>query len=168
MTELQPAQQPDHTIDLTESLNAIRRTYGERYFAIPEAQWKAAALWGVTPETHSINDCGVFTSLDDRITLRHGECRITITLVQAPNGYWTMSTGYMTRFGGSTYAPSIWCTQAFPSRYEARLMALWELTGNLQQIAESKCSTNTELNRREIRQMIALIEAEKTPQLSLF
>lgn len=168
MTKHQPKQQTDHLIDLTEPLNAIRRAYGERYFAISEARWEAAALWGVTPETQSINDCGVFTAREENITHCHGECRVTITLVQTPNGYWAMSTSYMTRFSGSTYAPSVWCAQAFPNRDAAHLMALRELTDHLQQILDSRCSTNSELNQREIRQMLGLLEAEKTPQLSLF
>jgi hypothetical protein len=154
--------------DLTEALNAIHIMYGERSHALPEAMWKAAALWGVTPETRGINDCGVFTYANDEVTLRCGGCKARFTLVQAPNGNWAMSTGYDTRISGGTYAPSVWCRRAFPTRDDARLAALCELIHRFRQEAEDRNSVNGESNRRDIRQMIARLETEKTPQLALF
>jgi len=163
-----PRERSFHCIDLTEAVNAIHHRYGERSHAMPAAMWEAAALCGVTPETRSINDCGVFTCANDEVTLRGSGCKADFTLVQAPNGNWAMSTGYGTRISGGGYAPSVWHRQAFPTRDDARLAALCELIHQFRQEVESQNSLNGESNRREARLMIAMLEAEKTPQLALF
>ncbi len=168
MTRPMPLDRTFHCIDLTEALNAIHRKYGERSHALPAAMWEAAALWGVTPEARSINDCGVFTYASDEVTLRGGGCKAEFTLVQAPNGNWAMSTGYDTRISGGGYAPSVWNRQAFPTRDDARLAALCELIHQFRQEAENPNSLNGDSNRRDARQMIGMLEGEKTPQLSLF
>jgi hypothetical protein len=163
-----PLEATFHCIDLTEELDAIRCRYGERSHAMPEAMWEAAVLWGVTPQTRSINDCGVFTYAADEVALRTGGCTAAFTLVQAPNGHWAMSTAYHTRISGGGYAPSVWNQRAFPTQGDARLAALCELIHRFGQEAEDRGSLTGESNRREAREMIALLEAEKTPQLALF
>lgn len=168
MTELTSKEQKFHVIDLAEAQNVICSKYGEHYITLPDALWEAAALWGVTPETCSINDCGVFTSRDDVIQLQSGGCRTAITLVKAPNGYWAMSIGCHTSTSGYGYAPSIWHRQAFPTRDDARLAGLCELIDCLQSTAKCLSRLNDESNRHQICKMIALLEAAKTPQLSLF
>lgn len=50
----------------------------------------------------------------------------------------------------------------------ARFAGLCKLIGHLQRATERACSLNSAANQQELRQMIALLEAEKTPQLSLF
>jgi hypothetical protein len=163
-----PRERTFHWIDLTEALDAIHRKYGERSHAMPEAMWEAAALWGVTPQTGSVNDCGVFTYATDKVTLRGGGCKAEFTLVQAPNGNWAMSTAYDTRISGGRYAPSVWNRQAFPTRDDARLAALCELIHQFKQETESQNSLNGESNRHDVRRMIAMLETEKMPQLALF
>jgi hypothetical protein len=168
MTPRTPSDQSSEYIDLTEVVDSIRSKYGERSHAIPAAMWEAAALWGVTPETASIDDCGVFTSANDEITLHSGGCKAHVILVQAPNGNWAMSTRYDTRVSGAGYAPSVWNRQAFRTRDDARLAALGELIQRFGQEERDPGSLKGESNRRDVRQMIALPEAEKTPQLALF
>jgi hypothetical protein len=163
-----PCERGFHCIDLAKALDAIQLKYGERLHAEPAAMWDAATLWGVTPETRSINDCGVFTYATDEWTLLAGRCQAEFTLVQAPNGNWAMSTGYATHASGGGYAPSVWNRHAFPTRDDARLAALCELIHRFGREAGSQSSLNSESNRRALRQMIGLIAAQKTPQLTLF
>ena len=163
-----PLERTFQEIDLTEALDPISHKYGERAHAVPEAMWQAAALWGGTPETQSINDSGVFARASDDFTLRGGGCKAGFTLVQAPNGHWAMSTAYDTRVSGGGYAPSVWNRRAFPTRGYARLAALCELIHRFGQEAEDPNSLNGESHRRDVRQMIMLLESEKTPQLALF
>lgn len=168
MTDRTTKPQKFSAIDLDAALDTIQSTYGDRYFAVPEALWEAAALWGVTPETGSINDCGVFTPLSDVLHWHDGRCKVEIRLVEAPNGYWAMSVSYFTATSGYASMPSVRNRKAFPTREDARLAAIDELIERLHREADSRCSAITDANRREIRQMIERLEAEKTPQLSLF
>lgn len=154
--------------NLSDLQDAIRAKHGERYYLSPAAMWEAAALWGVTPETGGINDCGVFTSLIDVIRFCHLRCKAKITLVETPNGFWAMSTTLQMHDEGRTYAPSIWNEWAFPTRDNARFAGLCELIGFLQSAVEPRYSTNSATNQQELRQMIVLLEAEKSQQLSLF
>lgn len=154
--------------NLSDLLDVIRAKHGERYYLSAAALWEAAALWGVTPETGGINDCGVFTARKEVLPFSHLRCRAKITLVESPNGFWAMSTTLVTHLEGRTYAPSVWNEWAFSSRDNAQLAGLCELIDYLQSAVERRCSTNSAANQQELRQMIALLDAEKTPQLSLF
>lgn len=162
-------KEPSFTIiDQSDAIATIRQKFGDACFIAPEALWEAAALWGVTPETRSINDCGVFTYITDSFCFIASGYGCEAQLVQAPNGHWAMSTSYHTRISGGGYACSVWSRTAFPTRDDARLAAIHELIAHFQSEAASPNSCNSEANQREAQSMINLLEAEKMPQLSLF
>lgn len=168
MVPLMPRAHSFEMIDLSNTLDTIRRKFGDHHFVVLEALWEAAALWGVTPETGSINDCGVFTYTTDSFRLTTGGCTGEARLTQAPNGLWAMSTSYSTRISGGGYACSVWNRLAFPTRDHARLAAVYELIARFQGEVADRNSGNGESNQREAQQMINLLEAEKMPQLALF
>jgi hypothetical protein len=155
-------------IDRNNVIDALHQKFGDRYHIIPEALWEAAGLWGVTPESGSINDCGVFTDTTDSFHLVAGGCTGEARLTQAPNGEWVMSTYYSTRISGSGYACSVWSQIAFPTREDARLAAVYELIARFQDEASNRSSCSSEAHQREAQQMSRLLEAEKMPQLALF
>ena len=155
-------------IFLSDAIGKIQEKYGDRYFAVPEAQQEAAALWGVKPDTDHINDCGVFTYTSDAMTLCAGNCKAELSLVEAPNHRWAISTGYSTSISGGGYAPSVWNRLAYPSRDDARLAGIFELISRFDREGSSINSCNSDANRQQCRKIIALLEAEKTPQLALF
>ncbi len=155
-------------IDLSAAIDTIRQKYGVRYHLSPDALWEVAALWGVTPETGGIRQYGGFTDLYERTRLDEGGCWAEIKLVQTPSQIWAMSTSHSTRISGGGCSPSIWNRTAFLSHRDARLAAIDELLAWFKREAESMNSCSSEANRRDIAQMIALLEAEKMPQLALF
>lgn len=166
-----PAMPHDRNFDVIDrraELNAIRQKHGDRYWAVPDAQWEAAALWGVTPDTNSINDCGVFTYRSDEFCLSAGRCKAEIDLVQAPNQLWAMSTSYQTAIGGGGSAPSVWDRAAYPTRDDALMAGIHHLIDRFKSEAVDPNSCNGDSNKRNALQMVALLEAEKTPQLALF
>ncbi|MGE3777853.1 MAG: hypothetical protein AB7F89_11750 [Pirellulaceae bacterium] len=155
-------------IDLAPSLDAIRSKYGDRYYISLDAMWEAAALWGIARDSSLINQAGVFTSATVVLAVAAGGCTAEARLVQTPNGWCAMSTDYSTRVSGGGYAPSVWSRSAFRNVDDARLAAVHELIGRLESEFRCASSCNTDANRREIRSTIALLEAQKRPQLSLF
>lgn len=159
---------PFASIDLCPKLAVICRNHGERYFALPAALSEAATLWGVTPDMDRINNCGVFTYTTDAFRLVARGCKAAAWLVETPSGHWAMSTKHEMRTCGSASAPSVWNRVAFPTGDDARLAAIEELTACFTYHAEDRSHESSDSSRRDATEMIALLEAEKTPQLALF
>lgn len=155
-------------IDLSEAIEALHQQFGPHLTIIPEALWKAAALWGVTPGTNSIHDSGVFTYVTDSFRLIIDGCAAEAQLTQAPNGQWAMSTSYNTCISGGGYACSVWSWKAFPTHEDARLAALDELITRFQTETADRNSGNSLSNRQDVQKMILLLESELTPQMTLF
>lgn len=114
-------------VDHRHTIEAIKQTYGPRYYIQSNALWEAAALWGVTPEANLINDCGVFLCSDTLLRLNAGRFQIEINGVNMPNQLWLMSLCYQSSIQGHGYACSVWHPIVYPTREDACLAGIHEL-----------------------------------------
>lgn len=149
-------------LDMRPAQNAIRIKYGPRYFADDACLREVAALWGIDPKHEGINDSGVFIPYK-KIEHRAGRCRAEIRYARSPSGLYAMDTSYMTAMCGGGAAPSVWNRVAFLSEADARAAGLNEMIERFRGIAAQGGSDSA-----DARKLIALLEAERTPQLALF
>lgn len=149
-------------LDMRPAQNAIRAKFGPRYHVNPECLKEIAALWWIEPPNNCINDRGVFVACT-RIDHRAGRCSAEVRYARAPSGLWAMDTSYMTATCGAASAPSVWNRLAFLCEADARTAGLRELIQRFRGIAE--CGGSAALDARKLTQHL---EAEQTPQLSLF
>ena len=154
-------------IDMRPELDAIRRQYAPRYWHAAEALLAAASLWGIAPPMAEdvIRPSGTFRHAQEETLARIGQSYAAVSLVQAPNGLWAMATHGQTLTQGYGSAPSVWHDHAYHSRDAARLVAVHILTSWFQGIVTGR---HSDAERDLARRIVSLLEAEKTPQLSLF
>jgi hypothetical protein len=156
-------------IDMRPELDAIRRQYAPRYWHAAEALQAAASLWGITPSMAEdvIRPSGTFRHAQEETLACIGQCYAAVSLVHAPNGLWAMATHGQTSTQGYGAAPSVWSDNAYHSRDDARLVAVHILASWFQGIITGR-HTDSDAERDLGRRIVSLLEAEKTPQLSLF
>lgn len=149
-------------LDMRPALNAIRAKYGSGYHVNTECFNEICALWGIEPHHDCINDSGVFITCM-RIDHRAGRCRAEVRYARSPSGLWAMDTSYTTATGGAGSAPSVWNRLAFLCEADARSAGLRELIERFRGIEAQGGTVAT-----DARKLIGLLDAERTPQLSLF
>jgi hypothetical protein len=156
-------------IDMRPELDAIRCQYAPRYWHAADALLAAASLWGIAPPMAEdmIRPSGTFRHVQEEMLARIGQSYAAVSLVQAPNGLWAMATHGQTSTQGYGSAPSVWGDNAYHSRDDARLVAVHILTAWFQGIVTGQ-NTDSDAERDLARRIVSLLEAEKTPQLSLF
>lgn len=140
-------------IDHSAKIEAIRQKYDLRHHFSEEALFEAATLWGGSP-----NPSGVLPS-EREVLFKNGLCSAEISLAETSRGYWLIGVSASTSMGGFGYAPSVWDSFGYISRHEARQAGIGYLTDFFQR---------QDGNRPDIRMVLRVLEAEKTPQLSLF
>ena len=154
-------------VDMRPALEEVRRQYAPRYWHAAEALLAAASLWGIAPPMAEdvIRPSGTFRHAQEETLARIGQSYAAVSLVQAPNGLWAMAThGQISRQGYGS-APSVWRDNAYHSRDAARLVAVHILASWFQGIVTGR---HSDAERDLGRRIVSLLEAEKTPQLSLF
>lgn len=144
-------------VDFGEQLNAIRQKYGARFHSKNEAVTEAAALWGA-----QCNDCGVLTQVTETISVVHARYSATIRLYETAKGYWHIALDLRMPDSGFGTPASVWTHQAYTSPLAARRVAIAHL---LKRTANAKQGAT---QRAELQAFRAKLEAELTPQLSLF
>lgn len=140
-------------INQCEKIEAIRLKYDLRHHFSEEALREAAGVWGGSP-----NACGVLPAERDMI-FKNGLCSAEVSLAKTAKGYWLIGVSASTSMGGFGYAPSAWDGIGFTSRHEARLAGIGYLIDFFQKQGR---------DRPDIRKALTALEAEKSPQLSLF
>lgn len=149
-------------LDMRPAQNEIRARYGRGYHVNDDCLRDVAALWGIGPEHACISDSGVFIPYE-RIELAKGRCRAEIRTVRAPSGLWAMDISYAAAICGGAASPSVWNGTAFFSEADARGAGIQALIMRFRAIIAEGGS-----DASEARQLIALLEAERKPQLALF
>ncbi|MDH4980931.1 hypothetical protein [Hyphomicrobium sp. D-2] len=146
-------------LDMRPAQNEIRARYGRGYHLSDDCLRDVAALWGIGPEHECINSSGVFIPYE-RIELAKGRCRAEIRTVRTPSGLWAMDISYAAAICGGGASPSVWNGTAFFSEADARAAGLQALITRFRAIIAEGGS-----DASEARQLIALLEAERTPSL---
>lgn len=149
--------------DLSEAQDAIRRKYGRQYHLSAECLADVAALWGLPNGSPLINDAGVFLTCEIALDLHAGPCSAEIEVAASPSGLWSMGKSCWGSDSGGGSAPSVWEQIAFRSRDDARLAAVAKLIEYFEAAIARGAPRECDL-----RSMLALLKAERTPQLSLF
>ncbi|MEO1282929.1 MAG: hypothetical protein AAFV69_14475 [Pseudomonadota bacterium] len=149
--------------DLQPAQDAIRRKYGPRYHVSEHALWDCAALWGIAPTHHRINDCGVFDLFDEAIEFKAGRCRAEIKLAATPSGLCTMGTSHILSMSGAGSAPSVWNRIAFHNLDDARAAGLAEHRARFSRVVQSGSSDSA-----DARKFLEQLDDAATPQLALF
>lgn len=155
-------------VDRNHAMEAIKQKYGPRYDIQSEALWEAAALWGVTMEANLINDSGVFLHSDTLLQLSTGSFQIEINGVNTPNQLWLMSLCCQSSIQGHGYACSVWHPIAYPTCEDACLAGIQQILEHFYRQEATGRNLDSNAYRKERVQMIRLLEAEQTPQLTLF
>lgn len=149
-------------LDLRPAQKDIRARYGRGYHVNKDCLRDVAALWGIGPQHVCINDAGVFMPCQN-IDLRAGPCRAEIHYAVSPSGLWAMDTSHMTATSGNGSSPSIWNRVAFLSEDDARAAGLHALIELFRHIAAAGRPEAADASK-----LVALLEEERTPQLTLF
>jgi hypothetical protein len=144
-------------VDFSDELTAIRHKYGARFHSKNEAVTEAAALWGV-----QCNECGVLTQVTETISIVHARYSATIRLYETAKGYWHIALDFRMPDSGFGTPASVWTHRAYTSALAARRAAIAHL---LKRTANEKQGAT---KRAELQAFRAKLEAELTPQLSLF
>ena len=147
---------PD-TVDFGEQLNAIKQRYGSRYHAKNEAVIEAAALWGA-----QCNDCGVLTDVTETISIAHARYSATIRLYETAKGYWHITLDFRMPDSGFGTPANVWTHLAYNSALAARRAAIEHL------LKRTSSEKHPAARGQELHAFRAKLEAELTPQLSLF
>ena len=143
-------------IDMRCELHAIRQKFGERCFANDEAIQEAAALWGAICNRH-----GVFNSPTEKIRIEHKGYNATIRLYESEKGYWHAAYDFNAPDSGSGGPVTVWDGIAFKTALSARRWAVNQLL--------DRCDRQKRFDQsREVPAFRRKLEAELTPQLSLF
>lgn len=150
-------------LDLRPAQDVIREKYGYEYHRNEACLWEIAALWGVKPQHECINDAGVFTSSADAVRVSTGRSHAEIAIAISPSGLCAMDTCFWTPTYGASAAPSVWNAVAYLSEDDARRAGLAKLIELCRAFAAREGGDTT-----DARKMVALLEAEKMPQLRLF
>lgn len=153
-------------IDLTDRLDAIRAAYPD-YYRSTEATQAAAALWGSVAH----NDCGVIAPAEIlRIELMgQPRWKAAISLANAPNGWWSVSTGYDYPSGGGSAPISVWANRAYATREAAIGAGIGALITTFEGVRDwrgTRPASEIILAERMIKQLAAL--RGETRQMSLF
>lgn len=149
-------------LDMRPAQQDIRERFGPRYFADDACLREVAALWGINAHHECINDAGVFIPYE-QIEHRTGRCRAEIRTACSPSGLYAMDTSYMTAMCGGGASPSVWNRVAFLSEADARAAGLHAMIERFRGIAAEGGT-----DAADARKLIALLEAERMPQLTLF
>lgn len=152
-----------NTINFNAELSAIRTKYGERFFANENAILEAADLWGCQPNEH-----GVCRPLKTETIAEVGQCQGSLSFYETSKGYWLMGISTMSSYSGRGYAPSVWDNIGYPSYDDMRLAGVLKLIVFFEGVIDDTSSCNSNANRLNAKQMLRILEAEKTPQLSFF
>lgn len=144
-------------MDFGEQLDAIKQRHDSRYHARNEAVIEAAALWGA-----QCNDCGVLTQVTETISIAHAHYSATIRLYETAKGYWHIALNFRMPDSGFGTPASVWTHRAYNSALAARRAAIEHL---LKRTASERHPT---ARSHELHAFRAKLEAELTPQLSLF
>lgn len=144
-------------VDFGEQLNAIKQRYDSRYHAKNEAVMEAAALWGA-----QCNDCGVLTQVTETISIVHARYSATIRLYETAKGYWHIALDFHMPDSGFGTPASVWTHRAYNSALAARRAAIEHL------LKRSTSEQHGATKSAELQAFRAKLEAELTPQLSLF
>lgn len=149
-------------LNLRPAQDVIRRKYGPLYHVNDDCLREVAGLWGIEAHHACINDAGVFMSYNE-IEHRAGRCRAELRFARSPSGLWAMDTSHSTATAGQASSPSVWNPIAFLNEDDARAEGLQQLIRLFRGIAE--CSRG---DSGDARKLVALLQAERMPQLSLF
>lgn len=147
------------TVDFSRELEEIKKEFGERYYMEEAATRKASELWGAPS-----NDCGVCLNRQEETLINANHFKAQITFCHTSKDYWLIGLNYSTPMGGMGYAPSVWDRIGFTSYHDARLAGIQTMLDYFNRAAKNLSQTQ----QAEAQKVIQQLEAEKTPQLSLF
>lgn len=147
------------TVDFSKELEEIKKEFGERYYMEEGAVTKAAELWGAPS-----NDCGVCLNRSEETLIDAKPFKAEITFCHTSKDYWLIGLNAATPMGGMGYAPSVWVRIGFTSYHDARLAGIQAMQDYFNRAAKNLSQSQ----QAEALKVINQLEAEKTPQLSLF
>ena len=147
-------------IDKRDTIAAIQKKYGEKFYFNQECYAEAAAEWGF--DAH--NSCGVITHYRTETVVTVRTCKAEVRLAESSKGYWIIGVSAMTAISGFGYAPSVFSGIGYSSYDAARLAGVQRLLRFFQSESESLSGSAA----RDAAAAAQLLEAEKKPQLSLF
>lgn len=151
-----------HIIDKTEEIEAIARKHRNNPCR-EEAVAEACAVWGA-----NCNGSGVLEDRRTEVIAMVGRCKAQVSFATSGNGVWHIGIWAETRISGNCYAPSVWDRIAYGSEQDARLAGVERLIAIFKRELGSENSCSSDANKREIRELLKRLDAEKTPQLTLF
>ena len=152
-----------YLIDKTAELDAIKQKYGERYISDWDAIREAAELWGVDCNRH-----GMITDCHREVLAQKGGCKAEFLTVMSSKGYWLSGLDARSAYNGFGCMPSVWDRVAFSSHQNAKLAAIDKFTDFFNEVVNSNDSCNSAKNRSDAKQIVALLQAASTPQMTLF
>lgn len=155
--------EPLSLIDHSGEIAAIREQYGPDYHRNGEAVAQAAALWGVEPNPH-----GVCRPVREESIITAGRCMGKLYFCHTAKDYWLIGAHGCTAISGFSFLPSVWERIGYHSYDDARLAGVLRLLVFFEGEARSTNSCHSDSSRREAREAVRHLEAEKTPQLTLF
>ena len=148
--------QSNDIIDMRCDLHAIRKKFGERYFASEDAIQEAASLWGASCNRH-----GVLDNITEKVRVEHKGYSATIRLYRTGKGYWHVARDFNAPDSGSGGPATVWDGIAFKNALAARRWAVQRLL--------ERCDKQERYDRNPaLGTFRHKLEAEMTPQLALF
>jgi len=150
-----------HTvIDYREPLAEIRQRYGSRYFLNPKATAEAGALWGF-PCSHA----GVILERETETLVDFNRYLAQVHLARSAKDRYLIGLSAGTPISGISFAPNVWHGIGYPSSATARDAGIERLRGFFRAELERKDSSTSDANRRNLEQVLRLLENARQPTL---
>ncbi|MDA0967473.1 MAG: hypothetical protein O2970_11020 [Proteobacteria bacterium] len=150
-------------ISLRSHIDNIKAKYGKYYWREPQTDEELKKLWGFP----DCNEHGVFKNVNEEEVINYGQTTALVKICQAPNKKWVMSLSYSMATEGYCSPVSLWNDTAYYSYDDAKIDGINELIEIFKRKADNE-SNYSERNREEFKNVIAMLKAQKTPQLDLF
>jgi len=147
-------------IDFRQPLAEIRQRYGSRYFLNPKATGEAAALWGF-----ACNDAGVVMEREIETIFQFKQYSAQVHFARSPKKHYLIGLSARTPISGMSFAPSVWHGIGYHSEEGARLAGIERLHGFFLFEYERKDSSTSAVNRRNLEQVLRLLEDARQPSL---
>lgn len=153
------------TLDFRDEIRAIWEQHADDHRS-PAYREALARFWGFTEEDTRHNEAGVLLVRDTEVLYEKRPVRVDITVARTPRGLWLYGFSWMSHTCGEGFSPSVCNVIAFNSYSDARQAAIEKIIERFRNIAQQTQFSTQE--RRAAEKVIDHLEAEITPQLSLF
>lgn len=150
-----------NALDYSKEMNAIRQTYGPRYFDSVEAIQAASNLWGI-----KCNEFGIAAERAEPFVIKTADrYLVEITPSDSPNGKHLIGVNTQTPISGFSYAPSVFSSLGYPSIEDTRIAGIYEAGSYLEHRLKHPCSCSSQSYRDGMEKLLRKLEEATQPSL---